>query len=134
MYIFVYIYIYILPIAAQTARPNWLTYFEETHGYLWEWHMLKFFLIWILFSSTGKPGTSASYTYINKSPLPPGQITYILLSQTTFLGLWIVYFLVKVSDESTQLSPFQVREETETEGNLFSILQSVNKPGKSIYQ
>ena len=33
MHIYLYIYIYILAIAGQTAGPNRLKYFEETHGY-----------------------------------------------------------------------------------------------------
>ena len=30
------LYIYMLAIAGQTAGPNCLTFFEETHGYIFE--------------------------------------------------------------------------------------------------
>ena len=33
IYLYIFIYIYILAIAGQTAGPNRLKYFEETHGY-----------------------------------------------------------------------------------------------------
>ena len=36
MFIYLYKYLYMLAIAGQTAGPNWLNFYEETHGYPWD--------------------------------------------------------------------------------------------------